>query len=483
MMWELIRLNKKKSVLLFACMALILLTLGYLIGEVFFERFWVGILLAIVVWAILAAVSFTKGESILLKTNNTYLVSKEMHPQLHNVVEEMCLAANINYKPQIYLIATPSLNAFATGIKEENAAIAVTTGLLEKLNRDELQGVIAHELSHIYHRDTLYMTLAATMLGSIQMLSRMSLRASRFVGGSRFSSGSGSRSRSKSSSNSSSNSSGLRALLFLLLILVSIIGPFFAMLFYFSLSRKREYLADASAARLTRYPEGLASALEKISMSSFIRNANSLTGPMFIVNPLRSTDSLLNYSTHPRTEDRIAILRGMNKGAGLVSYQDAYARVTNKSGPLIPPIAMTLASRQETELAIREKSSDVEVNSQSKMMDYIRAQNSFIFIECSCGLKMKIPPNFKENKITCPKCKMENYVVNFDSIDSPSDVDPEGKQVYIRKNTGWETIQCKKCNHLINMSPLFNSPAITCQMCKSQIVVKKQGEYMVDPAL
>ncbi|HHU60738.1 MAG TPA: M48 family metalloprotease, partial [Natronincola sp.] len=351
--------------------------------------------------------------------------------------------------------------------------------LLENLNRDELQGVIAHELSHIYHRDTLYMTLAATMLGSIQMLSRMSLRASRFAGGSRYSSGS----RSRSGSNSSSKSSGLRAFLYVLLILVSIIGPFFAMLFYFSLSRKREYLADASAARLTRYPEGLASALEKISMSSFIRNANSLTGPMFIINPLRSTDSLLNYSTHPRTEDRIAILRGMNKGAGLVSYQDAYARVTKKSGPLIPPIAMTLASRQETELAIREKSPDIEADSPNKLMDYIRAQNSFIFIECSCGLKMKIPPNFKENKVTCPKCKMENYVVNFNSIDSTPDVDPEGKQVYIRKNTGWETIQCKECNHLINISPLFNSPAIICQMCKSQIVVKKQGEYMVDPAL
>jgi heat shock protein HtpX len=177
-MWELIRANKRNSILLLLAMAVCLLLLGFIIGMSVFgiEGGFFGLIIATVIWLILTAVSFSKGDQIFLAASKAKPVTHEVHPQLFNVVEEMKIAAALPAMPKIYIINDPAPNAFATGRSPETASVAVTAGLLARLNRDELQGVIAHEVSHILHRDILFITLAGIMLGSIVLLSQVFLR-------------------------------------------------------------------------------------------------------------------------------------------------------------------------------------------------------------------------------------------------------------------------------------------------------------------
>ncbi|UCG58978.1 MAG: M48 family metallopeptidase, partial [Phycisphaerales bacterium] len=255
-MWELIRANKRNSIVLMALMAVVLLLLGFVIGLGFFgpEGGLFGLLIATVVWLVLALISFSSGDQILLASSKARLVTHNDHPQLFNVVEEMKIAAGLPAMPKVYIIADPAPNAFATGRKPETASVAVTAGLLGRLNRDELQGVIAHEMSHILHRDILFVTLAGIMLGSIVLLSQVFLRGmfySSMMGGSR-----------RRYSGGGRGGDPTQLIMLIVAILAAILAPIMAYLLYFALSRRREYLADAGAARLTRYPEGLASALE-----------------------------------------------------------------------------------------------------------------------------------------------------------------------------------------------------------------------------
>ncbi|NLT76152.1 MAG: M48 family metalloprotease, partial [Planctomycetes bacterium] len=168
-MWELIRANKQHSILLMALMAFVLLLVGGIIGLATFgpDGALIGLGAATVVWLVLALVSFSSGDQILLAASRAQRVTHDVHPQLFNIVEEMKIAAGLPAMPKVYIINDPAPNAFATGRSPETASVAVTAGLLARLNRDELQGVIAHEISHILHRDILYVTLAGIMLGGI----------------------------------------------------------------------------------------------------------------------------------------------------------------------------------------------------------------------------------------------------------------------------------------------------------------------------
>jgi len=176
-MWELIRANKRNSVMLLVTMGLCLLGLGLLIGIVFAGRggAFFGLMIAAAIWLILTMVSFSGGDQILLAASKAVPVSHDVHPQLFNVVEEMTIAANLPKMPKVYIINDPAPNAFATGRNPQRASVAVTAGLLGRLNRDELQGVVAHEISHILNRDILFVTLAGIMLGSIVLLSQVCL--------------------------------------------------------------------------------------------------------------------------------------------------------------------------------------------------------------------------------------------------------------------------------------------------------------------
>lgn len=394
-MWELIRVNKRNSILLMALMAVVLLLMGYIIGAAFGSG-TLGLVIAVVVWAILAGISFSAGDQILLASSRARPVTKDVHPQLFNVVEEMTIAAGLGKMPKVYIINDPAPNAFATGRNPQSASVAVTAGLLARLNRDELQGVIAHEISHIIHRDILFVTLAGIMLGSIVLISHVFLRAMFY-----------SSMTSRRRCSVGGRGGGQAALIMMIIAIVcAILAPLFAYLLYFALSRRREYLADAGAARLTRYPQGLAGALQKIANTSLrLESANKVTAPMYIVNPLNKKGMKLSdlTSTHPPISQRIRILRKMSHGASLADYSSSYTHVT-KSKAVLPASAL----KQAEQVALRRPGAKAEERSAKQQLrqvnDIMRMVNRFALLSCVCGLKVKIPPNSKKKTIACPRC-------------------------------------------------------------------------------
>jgi heat shock protein HtpX len=399
-MWELIRANKRNSIVLMVLMAVVLLLLGYIIGLGFFgsEGGFFGLIIATAIWLVLTLISFSSGDRILLASSKAIPITHDDHPQLFNIVEEMSIAAGLPM-PKVYIIADPATNAFATGRNPQIASVAVTAGLLGRLNRDELQGVIAHETSHILHRDILFVTIAGIMLGSIVLLSQVFLRGM-------FYSSMGSRRRYSSGSKGGGEA---QLVMLVIAIIAAILAPIMAYLLYFALSRRREYLADAGAARLTRYPEGLADALEKIANdpSPQLATVNKVTAPMYIVNPFKKKGAMKLSdltSTHPPISERIKILRNMTHGASFKDYSDSYTNITHHK-TVVPTIALT-----KEDIALRQASAEAEKKQRLEKQirqvgDIMRKVNKFVFLTCLCGLKLKIPPNYKARTVQCPRCK------------------------------------------------------------------------------
>ncbi|MCX8105856.1 MAG: M48 family metalloprotease [Ignavibacterium album] len=398
-MWELIQSNRRKSLILFFGMGVLLILIGYVFGSFYEPESGgvVGVFIAVLLWIILSTVSYFAGSKILLAVSGAKEVTKEVHPQLYNVVEEMKIAAGVPYFPKIYIIDDPAPNAFATGVKPENSAIAVTSGLLSSLNRYELQGVVAHEISHIVNRDILLMTFAGVMLGVITIMSDIFFRGMYFGGGSRY--------RSRSSSKSSGQG---QVIVMILAIVLAILGPILAQLFYFAISRKREYLADASAARLTRYPEGLANALEKIANSTHkLRSANKVTAPMYIVNPLKREGMKLAdlTSTHPPVSERIKILRALQQGVSYKDYQKVFEMIHGKKEKIIPDSALKESIPVTPVLGLTNADKDFNpVDAKRKANDAVMKLNDYKFINCSCGVRIKIPPDYNQPVVVCPRC-------------------------------------------------------------------------------
>ena len=306
-MWEQIAANRRKSVVLVFAAAVLLVALGYGLGEYFGGRGFGpgGAGLALLVWLVMTLVAWFQGDKVMLSVSGAKKVDKADLPVLFNVVEEMTLAAGLPQMPAVYVIDDPAPNAFATGRRAETASVAVTSGLLRQLNRDELQGVIAHEMAHVRNRDIQLMLFAGVLAGAIVILAEVGLRGMWFGGG-----------RSRSRRGSGQDGSGIVAVVAIVLM---ILAPILAQVIYFAVSRKREYLADASAAAFTRYPEGLASALEKISRApQKLGGANQATAPMYIINPLKRSGQMAANATrtHPPIDERIRILRTM---AGRIS--------------------------------------------------------------------------------------------------------------------------------------------------------------------
>ncbi|MEN8191196.1 MAG: M48 family metallopeptidase [Bacteroidota bacterium] len=397
-MWELIQANRRKSIILFIAMGFILILLGYLFGVSFLgnDGGVFGIFIAILLWSILSLVSYFSGSKIILTLSNAKEVTKEVHPQLFNIVEEMTIAANLPKMPRVFIINDQALNAFATGRKPEDSVVAVTAGLLSQLNRDELQGVIAHEISHITNRDILFMTFAGIMLGAIVIMSEVFLRGY-WIGGS-------SLNRYK---NKASGGGNAQAVIMIVALILAILAPILTRLLYFAISRKREYLADANGARLTRYPEGLASALEKLSQSRFnLRSAVKATAGLYIVNPLKKTGMKISdlSSTHPPISERIRILRGMAHGVNFADYQNSYNKIKGDSESIIPASGLKLSE----DIPIRSELDPIhnltKKETQRKLGNIIMNVNDYKFYNCSCGVTIKIPPTFEGETIKCPRC-------------------------------------------------------------------------------
>ncbi len=403
-MWELIKANQRRSVMLFVVMGIILIGLGFVFGMVFDHKHTgggaiTGIIIALLVWFILSLVAVTSGSAIMLSASNAKEVTQDVHPQLFNVVDEMRIAAGMSKMPKVYIINTDAPNAFATGMSPDNAAVAVTAGLLARLNRDELQGVMAHEMSHVINRDVKFMTIAGVMLGSIVIISEIFLRSMIFGGGS-----GGSRSKD--------GGGQAQAIIMVIALVFAILAPILAQLLYFSISRKREYLADASAVRLTRYPEGLASALEKISNSNIdMPMANKVTAPMYICNPMKKKGMKMSdlSSTHPPISERIRILRAMAGGAGLANYQSAYSQVKGNASKIIPGGELKKAEDIGIRMGIAFEVKDNKTTARSSN-DIMMKVDNYAFINCDCGMKLKVPANYSSNEIMCPRCGTRHEV-------------------------------------------------------------------------
>lgn len=382
-------------------MGTFMVLVGMLIAEAIVPgAYMTGGVIALMLWAVLSLTSIYGGDSIFLASAGAQQIQKEDHPTLHNIVEEMCIASGLSTIPKIYIIDDPSPNAFAVGRDPEHASVAVTAGLLNRLNRDEVQGVIAHELAHIQNRDTLYVTLAAMMVGVVALMANFFLRYMWYSGG---------RHRSRRESKGGGQA---QAVILVIAVLFAILGPIAVQLLYFALSRRREYLADACGALYTRYPEGLASALEKISANPGLKEKkNKVMAPMYIVNPLQASRAAGLGSTHPATEERVRILRSMS-GASLADYEAAAAKTADRS---VVPKGVLAASRP---VGVRppwreEEPRPPEPGTREKTRqtgDLLRRLNNYAFINCDCGGRLKIPPTYKSPTVKCPRCSRVHNV-------------------------------------------------------------------------
>lgn len=285
--------NKRKTRLIIFAISLLLFIVVFAIGY-WFELGWISVPVAFLVVFFTNYYAYYNSDKIILSINGIREPTKEEYPYLINVVEGLSIAGGIPV-PKIFVIDDPSPNAFATGRDPQNSAIAVTTGLLEKLNRLELEGVIAHEISHIRHYDMRLQTISAVMVGLIVILGDALRRSFHW----------GRRGRGSKKGGD---------IVALIAVLIAILSPILATLLRFALSRQREYMSDAGSAMLTRYPEGLASALEKIARDPLpVKRANSMTAPLYIVNPLDKSWGENLLSTHPPVEERIRRLRMMGE--------------------------------------------------------------------------------------------------------------------------------------------------------------------------
>jgi heat shock protein HtpX len=290
--------NRRKTWFLLISFFLIVagacIAIGYIIGLP------LGLAPIIIVFVLLfAAFSYFSSDSVALAVSGAKAVDVTREPQLFRTVENLCIGAGLPM-PKVHVIEDASMNAFATGRDPQHASIAVTRGLMAKLDRREMEGVLAHELSHIGNRDTLVMTTVVVLVGVLALLADLAFRLTWYGAGSR-------------SSYKGKNSKGGGLLLVVALVGV-ILAPIAARIIAFAVSRQREYLADASGALLTRYPEGLASALEKISGDTDpLDSATKATEHLYFVNPLTPHRSALNnlFATHPPVEERIRLLRAM----------------------------------------------------------------------------------------------------------------------------------------------------------------------------
>lgn len=297
-MYKQISANKRKSFFLIAIFVIFVIFLGWLFGQ-FTGDSYGALTMALIISLLMALISFYSGDKVALWTAGAKgPIQKNDNPYVYRMVENLCLTAGLPL-PKIYLIPDSAPNAFATGRDPKHAAIALTTGLVEKLENEELEGVIAHELSHIKNYDIRLMMIVIVLVGIVALLADWLLRF-RFFGGRR---------------DDRDGGGQIGAILLLIGLVLAVLSPLIAKLIQLAVSRKREFLADADGSLLTRYPEGLARALEKISnFKEPMRRANDATAHLYIANPFGGkTKNFFHklFSTHPPVEERIKNLRSM----------------------------------------------------------------------------------------------------------------------------------------------------------------------------
>lgn len=285
-------------------MITIFLVLISIVGWVFSRIYGnPSILVFAVLFSIITSlVSYWYSDKIVIATTGAKPIPDNAYPELHNIVENLAITCGLP-KPKLYLVDSPQPNAFATGRDPEHAIVAVTSGILKIMDRTELEGVLAHEMSHIGNRDMLVSTVVVVLVGVVQLLSDIFLRSMRW---------------GRMSSDNDRGGGQIQLIFLVLGIALAILAPFIAIIIQLAVSRKREYLADASGVLLTRYPEGLANALKKLAEDNTpMRQASHATAHLWLDDPYQGKKKTVNwfsklFMTHPPIEDRIKILRKMN---------------------------------------------------------------------------------------------------------------------------------------------------------------------------
>ncbi len=299
-MYSQIDANKRKTIVLMMIFIAFIIFLGWIFIQIYPEFGYTPIIIAIVISFMMSTISYYSGDKVALKTSGAKgPIKKEDNSYVYRMVENLCITAGLPM-PKIYIIPDSALNAFATGRDPKHASVALTQGIIDNLENEELEGVIAHELSHIKNYDIRIMMVVIVLVGIIALLADIMLRMQLFGFGGRRNSREGGQ---------------LQIILLIAGILLAILSPLIAQLIKLAVSRKREFLADASGALLTRYPQGLANALKKISsQTKEVSKANNATAHLYIANPFgaKAKKGLHKlFSTHPPVEERIKKLEGM----------------------------------------------------------------------------------------------------------------------------------------------------------------------------
>lgn len=283
--------NKRKSVFLVIIIFLVFIALGYVIGLIYQADFFIIMILAIIISISYILITYYNSDKIALASVQAKPADRNQYRQYYNSVEGLTLASGLPM-PKLYIMNSPQINAFATGRNPKQSVICVTTGALEQLNKQELEGVLAHELAHIASYDIRFMTLVAVMVGMIAIISQIFLRSLWYKSGGR----------------DSDNKAGV--VLLIIGIALAILAPILVQLVQLAISRKREYSADASAVKFTRYPPGLINALKKIKNDKPMKDPSKVVSSLFISSPMKKNKDSL-WSTHPNIERRIQILERM----------------------------------------------------------------------------------------------------------------------------------------------------------------------------
>jgi heat shock protein HtpX len=293
-MYSQIDSNKRKSVLLLMLAAALVMALGYIFDMAQGGNGYSGLFLGVFISFFITLISYFQGDKIALWTAGAQPTTKEENRYVYNLVENLCITSGLPM-PKLYIIEDPAINAFATGRNPATASVAVTRGALEKLENEELEGVLAHELSHIQNYDIRFMMLVAVIVGAVSIMANIFLRSGRVF-----------------RRNNDRENGNIMAIFAIVGVFLAILSPIIAELIKLAVSRRREYLADASGSLFTRYPEGLARALEKIAAENRpLQTANSATSHLFFANPFSGKALSGLFSTHPPIEDRIKKLREM----------------------------------------------------------------------------------------------------------------------------------------------------------------------------
>ncbi len=457
-MWEAIRRNRRRSVVLLASLAGTLLLAGGAMGALVggSAGALAGGLAGVAYATLLAVLALRAGDRLLLAGLGAQPVRARDCPRLRNVVEEMAIAAGLPRVPAVYLLPLPQPNAFAVGPDPERAAIVVTSGLVKRLRRDELQAVVAHEVAHILNQDVRFLTLAAVAVASTTLFSDLFWRS--FGLGGRV----GRLRRVRP---------GPAWAWFALAALLALLAPLAARLLYLACSQDREYLADATAARLTRHPESLARALEKIAgVRTPARAVPRALAPLYIVNPLQVSFGNGGFATHPPLEARVRILRKM-AGAAYADYERAYREVQPdgalppgpwRSGPTVPVQAPAAEPQAEWVARVRE------------VEGMLGARADWIVLRpCLCGLRVRIPRNLERESVRCPRCGRVQWLAAARPAAAGATTTAAARAAlrYRRRSEGWEAFRCA-CGKALQLSPACEASRLRCPACHRRIAIE-----------